>query len=132
MPAVVHVDAAALLAAHLRAELPDNDVDGPVVTSVPDPRPDAFTLVRRVGGVGRNLVTDGATVTVECWADNEHTAVARAQMARAILHDLPGTSLDGHPVYRVIDIAGPAMLPDPESHQPRCTLTLEVWVRGTT
>jgi hypothetical protein len=129
---VTHVDAAALVADHLRTVLPGLDVPGPVVTAVPKPRPTAFTTVRRIGGVTRNEVTDGPMLDIHVWAGNEHTAMERMQIVRSVIHDLIGSTLDGNPVYRINEVQGPSMFPDTDSNQPRATYVVEVWIRGVT
>lgn len=93
---------------------------------------DSFLVCRRVGGPSRSMVVDDATVTLEAWAPTDPEAHDLLQDARAILHSLVGTKVDGVAVYRVQEFAGPAFLPDPESDHPRCTLTASVSLRGST
>lgn len=132
MPSVVFVDVEALLTDHLRNVLPALGVAGPVGTRVPEPRPDLFTVITRTGGPAQNKVTDGPLIVVERWATDQGAAMDGAQIVRGVLHDLPGVSLDGTPVYRVEEASGPQFFPDPESGHPRARLTVEVWLRGTT
>jgi hypothetical protein len=114
-------------------EFLSDEVGGHVGSVVPPERPTQFIVVQRVGGVRRNLVTDAATLTVECWAEPEHPENAHdlAQYARAVLHTMPGQVIDGVTVYKVDEIAGPAYLPDPASDQPRYSFTVSVTVRGS-
>ncbi|MDP1793726.1 MAG: hypothetical protein Q8K63_06265, partial [Acidimicrobiales bacterium] len=125
-PLVVFPDVAAAVAAHL-----DDILDEPIVTRVPNPRPPRFVLVRRVGGPRRDVVTDEATLTLEGWAEGEAEAHDLLQLARAHLHTLSGRN-NGVTTYRVAEFAGPASLPDPESSQPRYTMTISVAARGVT
>lgn len=90
-----------------------------------------FLLVRRVGGPSRDVVIDDATLALEGWAPTRDEAHDLLQEARAHLHALVGTQLDGVPIYRVDEFAGPAWLPDPDSSHPRWTLTAVVSARGT-
>ena len=126
-PVVVFPDAAAAVTSRLGDEL-DIETDH----KVPNPRPDEFIVVRRVGGPRRDLVTDEATLTIEAWAQTEEAAHDLAQLARAHVHAMAGTTEGDARVYRVGEFAGPASLPDPESDQPRYTLTVTVAVRGAT
>lgn len=131
----VHVDAVALLCTELRATLPALGVPGPVMSRIYTPtttpeRPARCTILRRVGGVRRNIVTDAPIITAESWALTEQVAIADAQIVRAALHGLVGQVLDQSPVYRVVEVAGPAVLPDSISEQSRATATYEVWLRG--
>lgn len=123
---VLFPDAVDVVIAALDADLPE-----PVRSRIPNPRPDTFVLVRRTGGPKRNVVTDGAQVTVESWALTDEAAADLAQEAREILNDLPGQIIGGVPVYRVDEATGPADLPDPLSSQPRYTQTFSVALRGT-
>jgi hypothetical protein len=91
-----------------------------------------FVLCRRVGGPSRDRVVDDASVTLEAWAPTPEVAHDLLQDARAVLHSLPGTVVDGVPVYQVQEFAGPAFLADPISDHPRYTLTASVSLRGST
>lgn len=104
----------------------------PVRTTVPDPRPAKFVTVRRQGGVAVNPVTDGALLTVEAWAEDEYDAEALLQAVRRKLHEWPYATQGPHAVYRVIEVGGPANLPDPDSEQPRYTMLVQVLIRGLT
>lgn len=126
-PLVVFPDTVAVALSWLREQLAEE-----CVSRVPNPRPARFVLVRRVGGPRRDLVTDEATVTVEAWAATEQDAHDLAQLARAALHTLAGRKHDDITVYKVGEFAGPASLPDPESDQPRYTLTMTIAARGVT
>ena len=104
----------------------------PVYSKVPTVRPATFVVVRRVGGVRRNEVTDEPMVTVECWASKDADAADLAALARAYVDGMAGETIEGTAVYRVTDIAGPAYLPDPESDMPRYTFTFQAAMRGVT
>lgn len=107
-------------------------LDRPAGTLVPEQRPDEFFRVLRTGGPRHTIVSDAAQVTVESWAATEAAAHDMAQLARAVLHTLPGTVVDGVPVYRVDEISGPGNLPDPLSNHPRYSQTFAVHTRGAT
>ena len=117
---IVFPDAVQLVCDHLRTQLAPT----PVVSRVPTTRPASFVKVERVGGVRRNLVTDEPTLTVEAWAATEQAAQDLCQLARAHIYAMPG---DGQ-VYRVTEIGGPVLLPDPLSDQPRYTFTVALAV----
>lgn len=119
-------DVIELLADHLRTELGDVHVGN----RVPNPRPDAFVRVDRVGGIVENRVVDGALLVIEAWAQTEPEAHALAAECREIVHAMEGETIAGTPVYRVLEAAGPATLPDPVSDQARATQTVTVKVRG--
>lgn len=128
-PTVVFPDATAVLVNHLRTELAARGNTAKVGTVVPDPR-GVFVYVRRLGGPRLNLVADNAQMTVECWAATAEAAHDLAQLCRAIVNATPGRVIDGVPVYRVDELAGPADLPDPLSDQPRYVFTTYVALRG--
>lgn len=130
-PLVVFPDATDVVIFHLADEL--TAVFGetaPVGPRVPDPRPAKFVRVVRTGGARLNVVADDPQITVESWAERDEDAHDLAQHCRAVLHAMPGTSVDGVAVYRVAEAAGPANLPDPESAQPRYVQTFTVALRG--
>jgi hypothetical protein len=124
------LDAVQLVTTYLRLALAAEGYPVPVVGLVPNPRPDVFVLVRRLGGSTANLVTDRPSLSVEAYAPSEGLAMDLAQMSRALLLELPGQVLAEVPVYRVDEVAGPATLPDPESATPRVTITMDIWLRG--
>lgn len=123
---VLFGDIEALLCGWLRAQL-----DVPVASKVPHPRPRTFVLVQRHGGIRANVVTDAPQIGVEVWAETDADAHDLAQVARsALLYRLPGQVIDGHTVYRITEIGGPSHLPDPVSNQPRYVFELQVFIRG--
>lgn len=123
---IVFPDATKLLIDYLNAEL-----GIPVHHEIPKPRPTAFLTVRRVGGVRQTLVSDNPMVVFEAWSNSHEDAHSIAQAARALVHAARGQVLDGVAVYGIVEISGPADLPDPLSNQPRFTFTLTVAVRGS-
>ena len=134
-PLVYFPDIEAVLIGHLSTELALLGFTSAVYNVVPDAdqgRPDRFVLVRRTGGARRSKVTEDAQVTVEGWGDTAVEAHDLLQAARAVLHAARGTAVDGVPIYRVAELAGPAFLPDPDSRQARYTATFLIHVRGST
>lgn len=129
---IVFPDVEDLLVAYLSAELPAHGDAATAHVTVPDPRPDRFVLVPRVGGVKRNLVVDSPTVGVECWAATPKQAHDLCQLVRGLLHALPDKTVAGVAFYRMEEFAGPANLPDGGlSGQARYILTVAVSCRGT-
>ncbi len=131
MERILFPDAAAAAIGALNAQLGALGFTGvPVRSRVPNPRPTRFVLVFRTGGVGVNIVTDAAQLTIEAWATSDVEAHDLAQVARAILTGIEGTVTDGVTVYGVDEFGGPGYLPDPVSAQSRYTFTVAVAVRG--
>ena len=130
---IIFGDIEEALRVHLTAELPDFTADSvTVAVTRPNPMSTRLVLVPRLGGPKRDIVTDGATIGVECFAPTHSGALELAQLARGIIEALPGKTISGLPVYRVQEFAGPAMLPDPDSDTPRYVFTVRVEFRGTT
>lgn len=112
------------------AVLPGYGVDVPVSTQVPNPRPPRFVRVLRTGGPERNLVVDGAQVTIECWDTSTPAAAATARIVRAVLAAARNvTTPSGDLIYGTTEFAGPALLPDISDHA-RYSWTVQVHVRG--
>lgn len=109
-----------LLVAELRARL-----DVPVVTRVPKERPSSFVRLVRVGGNRRNIITDRAMVTVECWGADIGTADDLCELTRAHIF-----ALAPDVVRRVSEVAGPQDFPDPVSESPRYQFTVQIDTRG--
>lgn len=129
LPVILFPDAQQAVIGYLTTALPGYGSTATVVSKVPAARPATFVLVRRLGGVQRNVVTDEALLTVEAWATVEADAADLIQLCRALIHAMPGPQ--GSTVcYLITEIAGPGNLPDPDSDQARFTMTLQVALRG--
>lgn len=127
---ILFPDAAALAIGFLADALDAQGDSAAVSQDVPDPRPARFVTVTRGGGVRHTLVSDAATLLVECWAATSADAHDLAQMSRALLGSMVGSVVDGVQVYRVDEVGGPQQLPDPLSEQPRYVFTLSAHFRG--
>lgn len=86
-----------------------------------------YTRVSRSGGVSRDLVTDSATILVECFADDGVTAADDAKIDRALLMASARLSKD---VTRVTDVGGVVFLPDPDTNKPRYQFVVQLDLRG--
>lgn len=127
---IVFPDAALAAVTALRDGLAALAPSATVGTRVPNPRPDALVVVRRIGGARRNLVVDSATLSIEAWGVTEEDAHDLAQLARAVLKAAENTNQNSIVIYQVEEFAGPALLPDPDTEQPRYVLTVEIGTRG--
>lgn len=127
---IVFPDVEDLLVTYLSAELAARGDTATVHVTVPNPRPDRFVLVPRVGGPKRSLVVDEPTIGIECWAATPAQALGLCELVRGLVHALPGRTVAGVAFYRTGEFAGPGNLPDPESNQARYVLTVWVRVRG--
>lgn len=127
--AIVFPSAVKTTVDYLRDELAQLGNTNPVVHSIPATRPARFVRVLRTGGVRHTLVTDGAQLTIECWADRADHAETDAQTVRALINVMPYRATDTI-VYLVEELSGPADLPDPLSNQARQTWSVIVHLRG--
>lgn len=123
--AVLFPDAAAAVCTYL-----DDTLAVQTSNKIPNPRPDQFYRVLRVGGASRDIVIDNATVVVEAWALTDEEADDLAQLARAYLLAIANETVGDTIVYAVDEVGAPANLPDPVSGQPRVTATYTVRTRG--
>lgn len=130
MNPIVFPDVEDLLVQYLTVELPKYGRAVPVSVAVPEIRPSEFVLVPRTGGTNATLVSDAASIGVECWADTDAAALSLAQLTRGVLRALSGRMVDGVPFYRVDELAGPALLPDGVSQQARYVFAVSVHARG--
>lgn len=132
-PVVIFPDGQALVAGHIRAQLILRDNAAVKVASrVPNPRPDKFVLVRRLGGPRLNVAVDNPMLGIECWDLEDDGAISLAQLVRGIVLAMPGAI--GTPavaVYDVGEVSGPQLLPDPTSDHPRAVFTVSVALRGS-
>lgn len=104
----------------------------PVSTDLPkDPKPPGFVRVVRTGGAERDMVTDEATCTVECFSESETTASRLAALSRAALSAAARDGRMGNATcYGAQILAAPANLPHPDvpTHH-RYTFTMSVELR---
>lgn len=128
---VLFADATALVIDHLHSALASHAGPAtPVMQNVPTQRPPRFVTVLRTGGPRLNLVVDGAQITVDSWGKNDEDAADLAQLNRALINAMRGTTVAGHAIYRIDEVGGPANLPDPVSNQSRYRQTFIVAIRG--
>lgn len=127
---IIFPDVEDLLVTYLTAQFPVHGETGTVHVTVPNPRPERFVIVPRIGGPKASLVVDVPTVAVECWATTPADAYGLCQLVRGLIHALPGRVVDGVPFGPVSEFAGPGNLPDPESTQARYVLTVSIRTRG--
>jgi len=122
---MAYPDMIALLVAYL-----DPLLTGPVASRVPDPRPDVWTQIRRVGGNQVRPVRDQPRIDVFSHALTDPAAWTLADLTRRSIHALKGTTLGGAVVYRVEETLGPRQLDDPLTGRPRCWATYSILVRA--
>lgn len=128
---IVFPDAEETFRAHLVEQLPLYGSAASAHCAIPTPRPDLFVTVQRTGGPRRDLVTDSAQLTFDCWALTPSAAHDLAQLTRGIVNATPGSTVQGVPVYTAREMGGPVQLPDPKSKQARYTFTTSIAVRGS-
>lgn len=131
MQPILFPDVEAVLVSYLSSELTARGDTASAHVNIPNPRPERFVVVPRIGGTRASHFVDQATIAVECWADRPALAHDLAQLVRALIHALPGKTVSGVTFYRTDEFAAPANLPDPESNQARYVLTVSVSTRGT-
>lgn len=127
---VVFPDTVELVIDYLRTELTTRWPGATVGRTLPKHIPDWFVRIFRTGGTSTLFVVDAAHVTIETYAVRSEDAHDLAQLARGLLHALPGTTLAGVAVYLVVEFSGPQDLPDPVTAKPRYTQTMQISVRG--
>ena len=134
-------DAEATVAWAIReANIPD--LEG-VYSSIPakaftDDGPQVVVVVTRIGGAPEESHSlDNPNLSISTWATTKSVAHDVAQAARAVVHDLSGTTVgvedDGAPVACTIagvrDSMGMASIPDPNSKKDRYTFGVRLWTR---
>ncbi|WP_130178098.1 hypothetical protein [Cryobacterium sp. SO1] len=89
-----------------------------------------FIVVHRTGGVLASRVSDNPILVVECYDATPEQAYQLAAEVREHLAQLPRRLTTDPRVYKVVETAGPASLPDPRSTSHRYTQTIAVHTRG--
>lgn len=125
---IVFPDIEGVIITHLQSVLESTHVS----TKVPVPRPTRMVKVTRVGGNKIRLNAESAMVTFQCWEADSVKASELARLARAYIHALDGETVNGVWIYRVIDVGGPAFVPDPETDTPRYQFTVSLDLKGET
>lgn len=128
MPEVIAFpDVEKFTVAFLKAQFTDRSIDVKVGTKVPKTMPDQFVRVSRTGGTSKNLVTDGATVLVECFGHDTVAPSDTARVARALLLAAGRLTDD---VTRAVDGGGIAFNPDPDTNLPRYQFLVQLDMKG--
>lgn len=125
---IVFPDVEGMAITYLKSVLANTHVS----TKVPSTRPTRFIKVQAVGGNKARLNADSTMLTFQCWEADTVKASELARLARAYIHAMPGTEVNGVWVYRVNDVGAPAFNPDPESDSPRYQFTVMIDVKGVT
>lgn len=122
---IVFPDAEAVLVTYL-GEL----VAVPVVTKAPNPRPDSFVRLSRVGGARRDFLHDSPMVVFECWAATETDASELGSLVRSLVFALRGGDAGDVPIGRVQEVGGLQSYPDPSTELPRYQFTASIDMKG--
>lgn len=101
-----------------------------IASRVPDPRPDDWVQLRRIGGPQQRPVRDRPNVDVFAWALTDPAAEQLGDLLRRSIHALAGTTLLGPMVYRVDEVLGPRSLDDELTGRPRVWATYSIDVRA--
>ena len=89
---------------------------------------DKLVRVSRTGGPTKDLVTDGGTYLIECYAASVGDAYALCAEVRAVA--LAAARLSNK-VRKATDGGGISFLPDPDSGQPKYQCLVQLDMRGT-
>jgi len=128
---VTYADAVALLRTYLLdpgQALPA--LTGPVASQVPDPRPDEWTQLRRIGGADLPPVREIVRIDAFSWALTYPAAWTLTELTRRKIMALKGTALLGPVVYRVETTMAPRQLDDELTGLPRYWATYALTIRA--
>lgn len=120
MTAAVFPDAEKTVIDYLAGQLAGIQVAG----KVPNPRPDQFVRIERLGGPRETRVTEAGNFAIEAWAQTDNAAADLLNAARAELFDVEGN------LFGVDEYGGPARLPDPDSAMSRYTASFTIRIRA--
>lgn len=130
MEVITFPDATLAVVNFLNGSFVDRGETAVVGTLIPNPLPERLVVVRRIAGVRQGLVVDLPQLSVEVWAPDESDAHDLAQLVRALIYSMTGITFEGVVVYRVTEVAGPALFRDGETDRPRFVASYQVGVRG--
>lgn len=100
-----------------------------VATKVPATMPTTMVRISLTGGSRRDVASDIAQVTVECWAPDGPTASNLARRSLALMMSAPGSDPGGMWVRRAETVGGVQFFPDPDTNKPRYQFTVRWHVR---
>ena len=100
-----------------------------VATKVPKTMPARMVRVSATGGARRDVATDMAQVTVECWGPDEPEASLMARTAQGIMFSAAAMTAGAVFVRKVETVGGVQSLPDPDTNKPRYLFTVRWHVR---
>lgn len=123
MEVLVAGDAEAAAVGFLRAGLGSRGYSPTVSTRVPSVMPVQMVRVSLTGGTRRDVVTDRAQLTIECWDASSVTASNMARLAHGLMHSAAQT-VQGVWVRAVEDVSGVQFFPDPDTNDPRYQFTV--------
>lgn len=130
MTRVIFGDVVELVIAYLAEHAPDLIVG----TEFKKPTSKPTVTINRSGGPQSLRVADQAYVSFDVWAPSTWNGLADAhdvaQTVRSIVGSMTGAVVNGTPIYRVSELAGPARLPSPDRETDRWTFALAVTFRG--
>jgi len=126
---IIFGDIEEALITFLRTETAAHGRSPTVGNALPTDRTAEMVVVQRAGGPKRDLVTDSALVTFECWGSTRATAASLGGLVRGFVNSLPGQTISGLTVYQVQE-AGFTGLPFTLTTSPRYLLTARVEYRG--
>lgn len=119
-----------LLRDYLNTQLAAPPPARPVATRVPDPRPNEWLQIRRVGGAKLPPVRDKARIDLTAWALDEPAAMALLLRVRGLVTNLFGTTAVGVEVYRVEETLGPRQVDDPPTGTAQAWMTVAITYRA--
>lgn len=103
-----------------------------VAQKVPATMPAKMVRVSVTGGSRRDVASDTAQLTVECWAPDEPTASNLARTAQALMLSAAGSVIGSLWVRHVGSVGGVQFFPDPDTAKPRYQFTVRLGVRPAT
>ena len=103
-----------------------------VATKVPSTMPARMVRVSLTGGSRRDVATDVAQVTVECWLPDELSASTVARKAHGLMFSAAGMTAGAVFVRKVETVGGVQNFPDPDTNNPRYQFTVRWHVRPAT
>lgn len=105
------------------AILADATPDIPGFDSIPEPRPEQFYVLSRIGGVQSNPKFDTARLLIECWAPDGATAEDMACDVSAAFRNARAKFFADAFIYSWGDEQGPTDFNDPDvTDRRRCQL----------